>query len=73
MNKIKHYRMTAGLTQEDLGRLSKVGGQSTVANYEAGVRTPDLKACRAITSVFHDYGLSVSIDDVFPPTESDAA
>lgn len=73
MNKIKHYRMAAGLTQEELAQAAGQGGQSTISNYESGYRTPDLSACRAITAALVSHGADVSLDDVFPPDQSNEA
>lgn len=42
MYKIKELREKKGLTQKELGRLVGVG-QSVVAQYESGQRTPSLR------------------------------
>ena len=68
MNRIKEFRELAVMTQEALA--NELGlSQGAVAHYENGKRTPDLDVCRNIVSVFIEKGLTVTLDDVFPPKE----
>lgn len=72
MNRIKHYRELARLTQSDLANRVNLE-QCTISHYENLRRTPDLATCRSIVSVFCDEGVNVGIDDVFPVHETTAA
>lgn len=66
MNRIKEFRELAVMTQEALA--NELGlSQGAVAHYENGKRTPDLDVCRNIVIVFANAGVSVTLDDVFPP------
>ena len=57
---IKHYRLKAGLTQEDLGRyLSYSAG--AVSNYEKGIRTPDVPTMKKIAEAL-DIPLNLLIE-----------
>lgn len=70
MNRIKHFRELAKLTQSELGR--RLGcGQSRIANYENGIRTADLDTCRRIVAVLSsEIEGTISLDEVFPPNEN---
>ena len=59
--KIKEYRLQRGLTQKELAVLVDMG-DTTIANYEKGFRTPKKNTLFKISSA-----LSVTIDDLFPP------
>lgn len=59
--KIKEYRLQRGLTQKELATLVDMG-DTTIANYEKGFRTPKKNTLFKISSA-----LSVTIDDLFPP------
>ncbi|WP_162012537.1 XRE family transcriptional regulator [Streptococcus sp. S784/96/1] len=62
-NKIKEYRKIQGLTQKELAE--KVGmGDTTIANYEKGFRTPKKNTLFKLANAF-----DISIDDLFPPIE----
>ena len=59
-NKIKEYRKLKGLTQKELAK--SVGmGDTTIANYEKGFRTPKKNTLFKLAKVFN-----ISIDDLFP-------
>jgi len=67
MNRIKHYREKARLSQEELGKaLEEEKTQGAMAHYEAGRRLPSLADCRDIVAVFNRHGVECSLDDVFP-------
>lgn len=52
---LKAARVNAGLTQEEVGK--GVGkSKNTIANYENGKSTPDMKTGKALAAL---YGLSV--------------
>jgi|14_taG_2_1085336.scaffolds.fasta_scaffold01785_14 putative transcriptional regulator len=73
MHQIKQYREKAGLTQDQLGKLIGSFGQSTISNYETRSSIPELPVCRRIVKTLNDNGIKCSLDDVFPPNESDSA
>lgn len=62
--KIREYRILKGLTQKELAQ--KIGmGDTTVANYEKGFRTPKKNTLFKLANAF-----DISIDDLFPPIQS---
>ena len=70
MNKIRHYRLKANLSQrqlaEELGDLYP----SAISNYENGIREPrDLALCYRILFLFRTKkGLgSLQFEDLYPP------
>ncbi len=68
MLKLKHYRVRACLTQEELGK--KCGfkaAQSRIALYESGERVPPLQVARIIVAALNDAGVTCTLDEVFPP------
>lgn len=62
MNSIRHYRKKAGLTQGQLAAACGFGGQSTICNYENGLRSPGFEEARKICAALRRYGVRVSID-----------
>lgn len=48
--RIKHARLAAGLTQEQLAHSIGAAGQSTIGNYERDTNEPDLATIEAIAS-----------------------
>lgn len=66
MNKISAVRKSIGITQSQLA-LILGWKQSRIGNYEAGVRTPDLRSCRQIVNALNAFGAKCSLDSVFPP------
>ncbi len=77
MNHIQKYRKQTKLTQAELGEAAGLGKQSRIGNYESGIREPGLDECRAIVTALaaagaiNDAGEAVTLDDVFPPAESE--
>ncbi|GEK49198.1 transcriptional regulator [Bisbaumannia pacifica] len=67
---IRFLRVKAGMTQKELGEACGLG-QSTIGNYEAGIRTPSLEVAQKIIEVVQKRGVNVSIADLF--TSSAAA
>ena len=63
-NKIKEYRKLKGLTQKELAKAVGMG-DTTIANYEKGLRTPKKNTLFKLANAF-----DISIDDLFPPIES---
>lgn len=62
--KIREYRILKGFTQKELAQ--KIGmGDTTVANYEKGFRTPKKNTLFKLANAF-----DISIDDLFPPIQS---
>lgn len=62
--KIKEYRKLKGLTQKELAK--KIGmGDTTIANYEKGFRTPKKNTLFKLAKAF-----DISIDDLFPPIQT---
>ena len=64
MSNIKHYRELAGITQLDLAVLIGKSGQSSIANYESGIREPSIATLKAIRDAFIDKGISCTLDDL---------
>ncbi|GGX72024.1 helix-turn-helix transcriptional regulator [Saccharospirillum salsuginis] len=68
MLRLKYYRVSAGLTQGELGkRCGFKSAQSRVALYESGERLPPLPVARRIVKVLNDAGAPCTLDEVFPP------
>lgn len=65
--KIKDYRLLNGMTQKDLATKINMG-DTTIVNYEKGIRTPKKNTLFKIAEV-----LNVSIDDFFPPISTKEA
>ena len=62
--KIKDYRKSFGLSQEELAK--KIGvGKTTISNYEVGIRSPKKPQMIKLSEVF-----GITIDDFFPKTDS---
>ncbi|MCK8061202.1 MULTISPECIES: helix-turn-helix domain-containing protein [unclassified Fusibacter] len=57
-NQLKHYRKRQGMSQKSLAKALGVG-QTTIANYETGLRTPHTQLLTKLATV-----LGVSIDDL---------
>lgn len=71
MNNISAVRKKVGLTQLQLADI--LGWkQSRIGNYEAGVRTPDLRSCRLIVMALNRQGAGCTLDSVFPPEKQKA-
>lgn len=65
-NKIKEYRKAKKLTQKELAR--SIGmGDTTIANYEKGLRTPKKNTLFKLAKIFN-----ISIDDLFPAQNSNS-
>lgn len=66
-NKIKEFRLKAGVSQETLAR--KCGWkQSRIGNYEAQKRTPTIRDAQIIVSAISELlNGDISFSDVFPP------
>ncbi|MDR9866839.1 helix-turn-helix transcriptional regulator [Lactococcus cremoris] len=63
-SKIKDYRKSFSLSQEELAK--KIGvGKTTISNYEVGIRSPKKPQLIKLSEVF-----DVAIDDFFPQTDS---
>lgn len=61
--KIKHYRLKNGWTQQELG--SKLGiSKNAIGNYEKGIRSPKKDTMFDLASAF-----KISIDDLFPAVQ----
>ncbi|AVJ20983.1 MULTISPECIES: helix-turn-helix transcriptional regulator [Pseudomonas] len=72
MNRIREIREAAGIRQSDLYRKLK-WGQSRIANYESGERTPSLSDARLIVSALNDLGASCDLAQAFPEPDQSAA
>lgn len=64
---IRTLRSKANMTQRELAEACGLG-QSAIANYESGARSPSFEVVRKIVAAIRSRGVSVSIDDVFPPS-----
>ncbi|MFG6159656.1 helix-turn-helix transcriptional regulator [Halomonas sp. 1390] len=61
---IRSLRAKAGMTQKELGEACGLG-QSTIGNYEAGIRAPSLEVAQKIIEAVRSRGVDVSIEDLF--------
>ena len=68
---IRTLRKRAGMTQQELSAACGVC-QSTIGNYEAGIRTPNMKIAKEIVRAVRAKGVKVSIDDIFDNTTTAA-
>jgi putative transcriptional regulator len=66
MNNIANERKKLGITQSELAG-SCGWNQSRLANYEAGIRAPDLDSCRRLVDAMNKLGSNTSLDALFPP------
>ena len=73
MNLIAHYRRKAKSSQADLAH--KLGWiKSRLGNYETGYRSPGIDEARAIAVALSEMlGEPVTLDDLFPTDQQDAA
>jgi putative transcriptional regulator len=66
MNNIASERNKLRITQSVLA--GECGwSQSRIANYESGIRAPDLGSCRRLVEALNKLGSDTSLDDLFPP------
>ncbi len=61
---IKNIRESLGLTQKEFGALIDKK-QTTVANYESGIRSPDVKTAYKVIEVAKKHGKHITLEDVF--------
>lgn len=66
MSSMKSIREKAGMTQAELAEAVGLT-QGAIAHYEGGRRKPGLDECRRIVDALNKHGLSVTLDDLFPP------
>jgi putative transcriptional regulator len=69
MSNIKTIRESLRMTQAALA--DSVGvTQSAIAHYENERRKPGLDECRRIVTALNNSGAAVTLDEVFPPSQS---
>ncbi len=69
MNNIANERKKLGITQSQLA--GECGwNQSRLANYEAGIRAPDLDSCRRLVEAMNKLGSKTCLDVLFPPKKT---
>ncbi|HDX2972500.1 TPA: helix-turn-helix transcriptional regulator [Escherichia coli] len=66
MNNITNERKKLGITQSALAGACG-WNQSRLANYESGIRTPDLESCRRLVKALNKLGSKTTLDGLFPP------
>lgn len=71
MNRIREMREAAGLRQSVLYRKLS-WGQSRIANYESGERTPSLSDARLIVAAMNELGIVCDLAQVFPEPGTDS-
>lgn len=65
MNKLVNARISLDLTQKELAVATGLV-QSTIAQYEMGVRVPSIKTARKVVKALNDLGGNFTFDDLFP-------
>lgn len=71
MNNIANERKKLGITQSVLAGACS-WSQSRLANYETGIRAPDLESCRRLVKALNKLGSTTSLDGLFPPRKQAA-
>jgi putative transcriptional regulator len=71
VNNIASERKKLGITQSALAGACS-WSQSRLANYETGIRAPDLESCRRLVKAFNKLGSTTSLDGLFPPKKTAA-
>ncbi|WP_162617852.1 helix-turn-helix domain-containing protein [Salinicola halophilus] len=69
---LRELRDKAQLTQRELGEATGLG-QTAIANYESGYRSPDLNRVARIVVALRRRGVKVTIDDIIGDLLSNAA
>ncbi|QXZ11694.1 helix-turn-helix domain-containing protein [Pseudomonas sp. AO-1] len=69
MNRIREIRESAGVRQSALYKKLQ-WGQSRIANYESGDRTPSLSDARLIVAALNDLGAACDLAQVFPEPDA---
>lgn len=72
MNRIREIRESAEIRQSALYKKLN-WGQSRIANYESGDRTPSLSDARLIVAALNDLGAVCDLAQVFPEPDQSAA
>lgn len=72
MSNLRKYREALKVSQATLAELMGCT-QPAVGHWESGRRSPDLETCRELVKSLNKLGAKVSLDDVFPPSEINAA
>lgn len=73
MNNLSKYRLSAEPKLSQARLAAKAGlSQPTVSELERGAK-PELDNARAIVVALNSFGVICTLDDVFPPLESQAA
>jgi len=71
MNNIANERKKLGITQSVLATACG-WNQSRLANYETGIRAPDLESCRRLVKALNKLGSKTNLDVLFPPRKTAA-
>jgi len=66
-NRIKEFRETKGLTQEDLAKSAQLS-RPVISQFEQGQRTPSLKALQRIAKA-----LNVEVNDLLGSSQKDSS
>lgn len=73
MSVLAVYRKRAGLTQVELAAAANVT-QGAITHIESGrTKSPEIVTLRKIVSALNAHGVSCSVDDIFPPSQDQAA
>lgn len=73
MNQLQHYRKKAGLSQAALAEQMKDKHKSTISNYEQGRRNISIPVAQEIIGILKRHGVKITIDDLCPPMQDQAA
>lgn len=69
---LAHYRIKAGLTQEELAELCGCS-QGAIGHYEKGKRSPNAARIESIISALRKTGIEVSFEDLVSVSSNECA
>ncbi|MBK0095026.1 helix-turn-helix domain-containing protein [Erwinia sp. S63] len=67
MNNLKSFRELSGLTQAELACLAGCT-PGAICHWENGKRKMDIQLCHKFVCIFKNYGIHISVEDIYPPS-----